>query len=362
MPLASMPLPGNSLGGRHFEHRIPVVRRIDLRGLGRRRRQRRLQRDVLLPRLGRDRLRVDEAVAADPHVVGDVRQLRQREAAVVGRDDDLVEARRRFRRLSDDPDAGFASLGALDDAGDRALRRSQDRLLSPYGNGDAGRRRRGEAQRHCEARVRLDRRSDDAIIGLLLVRITRFRYSTYSCEADDIVRESRRAVKDSRVKLLPMNDRFQPDRSGVSRRAFLNTTLAGAAFMPALHQQPAPRRRRRRSSRATGPAARPIRYPDPDIDRARQPVPPLHRRQHDDPPAPHRDAVGGRAGMERRRPLPRLERHPQQRPDALDRRRRPGDGVPQSVRLQQRQHLRPRRPSAVVRARRPPRRALRTVR
>ena len=95
------------------------------------------------------------------------------------------------------------------------------------------------------------------------MRITRFRYSTYSCECDDIVRESRRAVKDSRVKLLPMNDRFQPVRSGVSRRAFLNTTLA-AAFMPALQQQPAPAPPPPQQPRDWAGGS-PIRYPDPDV-------------------------------------------------------------------------------------------------
>ena len=53
-----------------------------------------------------------------------------------------------------------------------------------------------------------------------------------------------------------------------------------------------------------------------------------------------RHAVGGGPGLERRRPVPRLERHPEQRADALDGRRRPRHGLPQPVGLQQRQHLR----------------------
>ena len=48
--------------------------------------------------------------------------------------------------------------------------------------------------------------------------------------------------------------------------------------------------------------------------------------------------------------------------DALDRRRRPRHRVPQSVRLQQRQHVRLRRPAALLRARRPARRPLRAER
>ena len=66
--------------------------------------------------------------------------------------------------------------------------------------------------------------------------------------------------------------------------------------------------------------------------------------------------------MERRRPLSGVERHPQQRPDALDRGRRPRQRVPQSVRLQQRQHLRLRRTPALLRARQPARRPLRAER
>ena len=106
----------------------------------------------------------------------------------------------------------------------------------------------------------------------------------------------------------------------------------------------------------------PIQYPDPDIVALDDRVPPLHRRQHVDQAAAHRHAVGGRPGVERRRPLSGVERHPQQRADALDRGRRPRHGVPQSVRLQQRQHVRLRGPAAFVRARRPPRRALRAQR
>ena len=54
--------------------------------------------------------------------------------------------------------------------------------------------------------------------------------------------------------------------------------------------------------------------------------------------------------MERGRTVSRVERHPEQSATSLARRRWPGDGVPQSVEQQQRQHVRFSGPSAVVRA------------
>ena len=150
-----------------------------------------------------------------------------------------------------------------------------------------------------------------------------------------------------------------------SRRSFLGAALGGVALAPAWRlaaQAPAPP-----PSRPV-PAPRDWSRPDaapvsrPGHRRARSALPPLHRRQHADQAAAHRHAVGRRAGVERRRPLPGLERHPEQRADALDRRRRPRHRVPQPVRLQQRQHVRLRRAAALLRARRPPRRALRAER
>ena len=72
--------------------------------------------------------------------------------------------------------------------------------------------------------------------------------------------------------------------------------------------------------------------------------------------------VGGRAGVERAGAVSRVERHPEQPAAALARRRRPGDGVPQPVEQQQRQHVRFPGPSAVVRAPDAARRAIRARR
>ena len=69
-----------------------------------------------------------------------------------------------------------------------------------------------------------------------------------------------------------------------------------------------------------------------------------------DPAAVDRRAVGRRAGLELGRPLPRLERHSEQPPAALDRRRRPRQRVPHAVEQQQRQHVRLPGPAALVRA------------
>ena len=67
-------------------------------------------------------------------------------------------------------------------------------------------------------------------------------------------------------------------------------------------------------------------------------------------------------GLERRRPLPRLERHPEQPPAALARGRRPRLGVPHAVQQLQRQHLRLPGPPALLRAPDAARRALRARR
>ena len=72
--------------------------------------------------------------------------------------------------------------------------------------------------------------------------------------------------------------------------------------------------------------------------------------QHADPaPVDRRDVVGG-AGVEQPGPLSRVERHPEQPADALAGGRRSGDGLPQPVEQQQRQHVRLPGPPALVRA------------
>ena len=117
----------------------------------------------------------------------------------------------------------------------------------------------------------------------------------------------------------------------------------------------------RRATSARRARRRPISR-DPDI----LSVDPLLRRlcaaQHRHPAALDRRAVGGGPGLERAGPLPRLERHPQQPPDALARGRRPRHRVPHAVQQQQRQHLRLPGPAALLRAPDPARGALRARR
>ena len=84
--------------------------------------------------------------------------------------------------------------------------------------------------------------------------------------------------------------------------------------------------------------------------------------QRADPAAVDRCPVVGRPGLELGGPLPRLERHPQQPPDALARGRRPRQRVPLAVEQQQRQHLRLPGAAVVLRAPGPPRGALRARR
>ena len=98
----------------------------------------------------------------------------------------------------------------------------------------------------------------------------------------------------------------------MNRRTFLSAAIGGAA----LRQQP--------PQVSSTPSLRdwnrqePVQYPDPDIialdTRFRRYI----VEQHGHPAAAFRYALGRRAGMERRRPLPCVERYPEQCPDALD--------------------------------------------
>ena len=162
------------------------------------------------------------------------------------------------------------------------------------------------------------------------------------------------------VNLLTAETRGAEIHDRHDRRTFLATALGAAAVAriaaqaPAAQPQVSPVPTPRDWSRLE-----PMPYPDPDIValdagfRRYIVFNTVIKRLH----IGH--ALGRRAGVERRRPLSGVERHPEQRPDALDRRRRPRHDVPQSVGLQQRQHVRLRRPAALLRARRPPRRPLR---
>ena len=114
-------------------------------------------------------------------------------------------------------------------------------------------------------------------------------------------------------------------------------------------------------ARNFGPGAEPQRYPDPDI------VVLDKRFKYKIGNTPIQRLYTGMLwaegpGLERRRPVSALERHPQRRAAALAGRGRPRQRLPQSGRQQQRQHLRLRGPADRLRARQPPRRALRAQR
>ena len=83
--------------------------------------------------------------------------------------------------------------------------------------------------------------------------------------------------------------------------------------------------------------------------------------QRADPAAVDRRAVGGGAGVEPRA-VSGVERHPEQPPAALARRRRPRQRVPRPVQQQQRQHVRLPGPPALLRAPDAARRPLRARR
>ena len=83
---------GELVRRRGLEQGVPVVGGIDLRRFPRRAGRRRPQRQRL-PRLGRHRLGVGQAVAADPDAVRGRRQIGHQEASVVAGDHDLAEAR-----------------------------------------------------------------------------------------------------------------------------------------------------------------------------------------------------------------------------------------------------------------------------
>ena len=119
------------IGVRDLEHRVPVDRRVVLR---RRRRGRRHDRAEiqLLARLGIDLRRIDEAVAADPHLVFGLRKVGHHVAALVVGDDDSRKPGRKLRRLGDDPDTGLGPARPGDHAADVVTidgHRSAARLL-----------------------------------------------------------------------------------------------------------------------------------------------------------------------------------------------------------------------------------------
>ena len=114
--------------------------------------------------------------------------------------------------------------------------------------------------------------------------------------------------------------RRRPDDRGWDRRSFLTAALGAAALAP--RRRAAHRVRSRRCRPSPTPrdwsGQEPVQYPDPDIVA----LDPRFRRyivgNTVDQAAAHRHAVGRGSGVERRRPLSGVERHPEQRPDALD--------------------------------------------
>ena len=145
---------GELVPARNLEEREPVAGRVVLRRRGRIRRD---DGGQVERRAGRrpDLLRVDQPVAADPDVVGRVRQVGKHVAAVVVGHDDAVEAGGQVARLRNHPDAGLGAVGSRDDAAD-VVRVDVD------GAGLA-RRRRGRHEKDGEREARGD--GDDRVDG-----------------------------------------------------------------------------------------------------------------------------------------------------------------------------------------------------
>ena len=126
----------------------------------------------------------------------------------------------------------------------------------------------------------------------------------------------------------------------------LGRSVAGAALV-------VPRRRTRAGQAAVGAdrhfqsaaRLRPGRAADDLLRRSgcpddRSRIRRTHSGEHVDQAAVDRRALGRRPGVEQPGTIPAVERYPEQPSDALARRRRPGDGVPEPVEQQQRQHVR----------------------
>src|SRR5262245_18635363 len=102
---------------RNPEHRVPVNRRIILR----RRAFAWRNYSLKVKRFagsGFDLRRIDQPVTANPDAVIGFREVGYQIAALIVGDNDLDEFGGKVGCLSDDPDAGFGSLGAGDHAAD----------------------------------------------------------------------------------------------------------------------------------------------------------------------------------------------------------------------------------------------------
>ena len=147
-----------------------------------------------------------------------------------------------------------------------------------------------------------------------------------------------------------------------NRRTFLATALAATAGARVTAQAPAAQHGVPGPDAARLVEARAGTLPRSGHRGAGSSLPPLHHLQHVYQTAAHRHVVGRRSRLERRRPVSRLERHPEQPAAAMDRGRRAGDDVQESSRVQQREHVRLPGPAALVRARRAACGAVRTER
>ena len=138
---------------RHFQHRIPVDRRIVFRRRGRARRRHGGEVESLAG-CGGDFGRVDEAVAAHPDIVIGLRQFGDDVAALVVGHHDLGELGRKVRGLRDHPDAGLRPIRPADYATEIAV-----------ADGDAGRRTllRVQLRRRCTQQNRQADRCDAQI-------------------------------------------------------------------------------------------------------------------------------------------------------------------------------------------------------
>ena len=130
---------------RRLDQRVPVVPGVVLRGGRLVGRHDGFQRGIVERRRELHLRGIDEAVAAHPDVVGGVGQLRQHEAAVVVRHDDLDELRAEVARFRDDPDPGLGTRGALDHPADVALGIPRRTLGRRHGR---ARRQRGAEPRN----------------------------------------------------------------------------------------------------------------------------------------------------------------------------------------------------------------------
>ena len=105
------------IGGGNLQHRVPVDRRIVVRGGGFARRDDRRDGKAL-SRLCRRFRAVDEAVSARPDLVIRRREIGNDEPATVVRHDAFDVADGQVARFRNDPDTRFRTLGTHDDAAD----------------------------------------------------------------------------------------------------------------------------------------------------------------------------------------------------------------------------------------------------